>query len=106
MTRTCCVEGCPSNAKDGRSLFRSHIFLKYETELDVLRTVYLNISIHFFLFIRITDRRRNWINIIREHQTLNASGKLYICELHFDTKFVISSNGKKELRKDAVPNIK
>lgn len=62
---------------------------------------YFNI---LFLSVRITDRRRNWIDIIKEHQPLNANSQLYICDNHFDPKFVLILNGKKELQKEAVPN--
>lgn len=58
------------------------------------------------LSFRINDAKNEWKNIIRQHQELNKTGKLYICDLHFNEEDIQRHKTKTTLRKNAIPQFK
>lgn len=100
--RTCCIDDCKSRSTDiGRSLFEYCIGFRFE----YCNILFVDNKNNFSPF-RIHDGRKDWINIIRRHQSINESGRLlFICDLHFNPSDIQKHRTKTVLQKNAVPNI-
>lgn len=66
-----------------RELYSSNVLflLYFNTCIDVFFGFFMFVI--FYIYNRINQGRRDWINIIEEKQTLNKHIQLYICDLHF-----------------------
>lgn len=91
--RKCCIDGCSSE----RNLFEYNILVFW---------LFAPVTNSLIKSFRITVARKEWINIIKQHQSINENHKLYICDLHFNPEDIKVKNSKTSLLKNAVPHIK
>lgn len=49
------------------------------------------------------DNRREWMTIIRAHQSINDQKAVYICDLHFNESDLIKNGKNIRPKKNAMP---
>lgn len=55
---------------------------------------------------RITENRKQWIQMILAHQDLNINKDIYICDLHFHQNDLIKNGSRISLKPCALPQLK
>lgn len=57
------------------------------------------------LLFSIHDGRKDWINIIKENQSLNENHRLFVCDLHFNPNAIVKGKKNTILKKGETPSI-
>lgn len=77
----------------------------YRVSIRVLYIIFVDSKNSSFPF-RIHDGRKEWLNLIRQNQSIDENGRLlYICDLHFNPSDIRKYTTKTVLQKNAAPNI-
>lgn len=99
--RICCIADCTSCQTDcERTLFGYFLGLY----INSFRKVF--IWLIFLITSRINDSRKQWVEIIQQHQPLDVNSPLFICDLHFRPEDIKWVGFKPFLNVDAVLTIK